>query len=949
MSVNLISPEGKAVSVPEDQVAGYLAQKFTVEETGQAIDRATAEQKEVQFSGIDDKIATVVTRGVGSATLGLSDAILSELGQGAELDALRDVNPELATVGTIAGAILPGLIPGAGFLPAGAASKLGARIAGAGKGAIGKVAASAGGAATEGALQNAGAYITDVALGDRELSADGFIGAMGKGGLYGGVAGGALAVGAGALTAARRLFPAAEMTAANVAKAERAAIDDVAASLDDAANLQASAREQLAQRRAAMAAADPEIAAKMDAIKAAKQREIFARAETAESRAVAAEARAAKAKTAAEKASAPKAPRAGRKAASDVAEEVVADAAPAPTAAPPVSVADDLMAQLQGTKRGLDEGVDLATMGAPKYPPKPTGRTRSPELELEDELNRVVAEADPGSARLVAVLDESQRAAEATQAWLAKYKGSAVGKLDRKMATEDWIANARNKGDGWQNVVPEGEGNAVLRRGRQMEWRGSDEGRKAAEDAINAKVTPAERAAAEEAADRMFGSGRARAIADDVVDATPRADVDSALETALKSKVDDIDDDIADAATTITRQEAALADLADELGPMASPAAQGRAKAVRDAQRSAEQRTAQATANAAEDIDKAVNTVSLPGAKGAGREGLSRATDAATAWEALHMMGVPMPDPRDIPVIGPALSLFLKARVLGKAFGRFGGKVAETAETAIASKAASTQQRAYAAIDNILDGTSKALGRAAGRSGGAAAALGHVLFDDAPAGERKAYTSEPKGGELLSNFQARADELSKAQAPGAVRAAVRDRVRATDPAIVDAIVAAEERKLGFLFDKMPKADAPSVMTGRQWMPSRFAIGTFAKYVEAANDPAAVLEQAASGQMVSLEAAETLRVVYPRLYQEAQKRLIEQATTGEKTIPFKRRVQLSILFDLPMDASMSPEYAFAMQEPYQAQAISQQAAQPPPGQPTIAGPVNLAAPADPYTR
>ncbi len=138
-----------------------------------------------------------------------------------------------------------------------------------------------------------------------------------------------------------------------------------------------------------------------------------------------------------------------------------------------------------------------------------------------------------------------------------------------------------------------------------MEWRGSEEGRKAAEDAINAKVTPAERAAAEEAADRMFGSGRARAIADDVVAATPRADVDSALETALKSRVDDIDDDIADAATTITRQEAALADLADELGPMASPAAQGRAKAVRDAQRSAEQRTVQATANAAEDIANA--------------------------------------------------------------------------------------------------------------------------------------------------------------------------------------------------------------------------------------------------------------------------------------------------------------------------------------------------------
>ncbi|MBP9863734.1 MAG: hypothetical protein KBD62_37665, partial [Kofleriaceae bacterium] len=457
MGVVLRGPDGDVVEVPVEQAARLVDQGYRAEQSGEKAGRLLDVANEEQFGGVAGAINTGLVRGAGAATLGLSDALLTELGgedAQRQLKAMEGLHETAGTIGTVAGALL-----GAGkigrVLPVGAASKVGSKIAALGKeaGALGRIGATAGGAAVEGGLQNAGAYITDVALGDRELSADGFIGAMGKGGLYGGVAGGALAVGAGAMTAARRLFPAAEMTAANVAKAERAAIDDVAASLDDAANLQASAREQLAQRRAAMAAADPEIAAKMDAIKAAKQREIFARAETAESRAVAAEARAAKAKTAAEKASAPKAPRAGRKAASDVAEEVVADAAPAPTAAPPVSVADDLMAQLQGTKRGLDEGVDLATMGAPKYPPKPTGRTRSPELELEDALNRVVAEADPGSARLVAVLDESQRAAEATQAWLAKYKGSAVGKLDRKMATEDWIANARNKGDGWQNVV----------------------------------------------------------------------------------------------------------------------------------------------------------------------------------------------------------------------------------------------------------------------------------------------------------------------------------------------------------------------------------------------------------------------------------------------------------------------------------------------------------------
>jgi hypothetical protein len=133
------------------------------------------------------------------------------------------------------------------------------------------------------------------------------------------------------------------------------------------------------------------------------------------------------------------------------------------------------------------------------------------------------------------------------------------------------------------------------------------------------------------------------------------------------------------------------------------------------------------------------------------------------------------------------------------------------------------------------------------------------------------------------------------------------------------------------------------------MPAKLAIRTWSKYVEAAEDPAGILEDAAAGRSVSMEAAETLKSVYPRLYQEAQKRLIQQATAGEVKIPFNRRIQLSLLFELPMDASMDPAYASYLQAPYQAAPVSQQPATPLPGQPTIAAPVNFAAPADPYAR
>lgn len=943
MGVVLRGPQGDVVEVPIEEAAQLVDRGYRAEQSGEKAGRLLDVANDETYDGAAGAVNTFLVRGAGAASLGLTDAIMSELGGEDSIRARKAMEARhegAAIAGTITGAVAPGLL-GAGFVPAGAASKLGARIAGAGKasGSLGKAGYAAAGAATEGAIQNAGAYITDVALGDRELSADGFVGAMGKGALFGGAAGGALSVGSSALTAARRLFPKTEITAAAVQKAERAAIDEVAASLDDTASLKATAREQLAQRRALAASTDPEIAAKLDEIKAARQREVIAKAETATVKAERAELAASKAKAGLEKAKTPRAERAAKVA------DGVAKGAAEPIVMP--SAADDadslLEQQLRGTKAKLDAGATIGDVNAQN----PTFRAPGAR-GMEDEMNAVIAASDPEAAKLVAALDEAEQSTTALDGWLAKYgKGSNVSKAERKMATEDWIANARNKGDGWQTKVPEGEGNIGLARGREMEWRGSEEGRLAAEARINAKVAPAEREAADAAASKLFKNQRGEDIADAVVDARPVVDADSALTSALKSKTDDIDDDIADAATTIGRHESAQADLADALGQYANPRAVQRATALREAQSAAETKAAQAAADTASDIDKAMNTVSLPGVKGAGREGLGRATDAATAWEALHMMGVPMPDPRDIPVVGPVLSLFLKARVIGKTFGRFGGKVVETAETAIASKAASVQQRAYAAIDALVAGTAKGLQKAAPHAGGAAAVLGHVLFDDRADGERK--SAPVVKGDLGKLYEARADELARSQQPGAIAAAVRDRVRASDPEIVAAITAAQERKLGFLYEKMPKADAPSVMTGRQWMPAKLSIQTWSKYVEAAEDPAAVLEDAAAGRAVSMEAAETLRTVYPRLYQEAQKRLIQQATTGEAKIPFARRVQLSLLFELPMDSSMDPAYAGYLQSAYQPKPVSQQPAVAPPGQPTIAAPVNLGAQSDPYMR
>jgi hypothetical protein len=90
---------------------------------------------------------------------------------------------------------------------------------------------------------------------------------------------------------------------------------------------------------------------------------------------------------------------------------------------------------------------------------------------------------------------------------------------------------------------------------------------------------------------------------------------------------------------------------------------------------------------------------------------------------------------------------------------------------------------------------------------------------------------------------------------------------------------------------------------------------FARYVQAATDPATVLEQVASGGVVTPQAAEALKVVYPSLFAAAQKRLLEQASDVDHPVPYGRREQASLLFDVPLDSTMTPSYAAWAQQGY----------------------------------
>jgi hypothetical protein len=955
--INVVDAEGNAAAVPADQIADALARGYRIEGAEQEAARLGYMAKEETYGGISGAAAAGVAGAARGLTFGASDVLLGAAGMGEELQGLRDVNQTASTVGEIGGAVVGAFVAPGSLLartPAGLAARAGARIAEGGAGASASLGAraarGAAGAAFEGAAQNAGAYISDVALGDRELSADGFMGAMGQGALWGGVAGGSLALAGGGLTAARRLFPKQEITREAVQVAEDVARREVAGAVADGDALAVAARDRLRQIRADRAALDLDTKVKLDTI-AIREAEALAASRVAK-----AEIQTERAAVALEKAKAPAAKRT-RKALQD---EAIPPTAPQAEAVAPAVTEDAtslLERQLLGTKAQIDAGETLASLNAKRAAPLKA-------THVEDALNAEIARVDPEAAKLVNGLKEIEDGRTAIDGWLGKYSGGAVGKFERQQAARDWAEQIRPKDAGYYSKLPQDsqrpgflEGNAAAPRGRQSVWRGTEEERALADARTLSKVTPEDQASSADAIEAMFARRERRGIAEDIAADRAAPTTDEQVQTAIRSKVDSIDDDIAESAGAIGRYEAASAELADTLGMAAPPTASARAAGLREAQQATAEATTDAAGRALADAERAAQDIATgQAAAPTGKLGgaVGKAQDVATAYEGARELGIDLPDPRSMPVIGPLLGAYLKARFYAKAFGRFGGKVADTAETTIAKKSAMVKQRINAAVDKMLEVSSVKVSAAAGRSGGVAAILGHKLFDD---GERskpdkaRPYTSSPAPtGSIGELYLARSDEVTRAMVPGAIERAVRARVKTSDPTIVDAIVAAQARKLEFLDSKMPKPSEPPVPTGPRmpWIPSKAEISQWGRYVQAAEDPVGIIEAAADGGHVSVEAVETLRSVYPKLYAEAQQRILTKVMDHPEQVPYARRVQLSVMFDMPFDGSQTPEGAAFLQQTYQPAPPPQQP-QPQMGAPTITADVGMSQRANPETR
>lgn len=121
----------------------------------------------------------------------------------------------------------------------------------------------------------------------------------------------------------------------------------------------------------------------------------------------------------------------------------------------------------------------------------------------------------------------------------------------------------------------------------------------------------------------------------------------------------------------------------------------------------------------------------------------------------------------------------------------------------------------------------------------------------------------------------------------------------------------------FLAAKVPKDPTPPSIIPQQrdkWQPSKADIAKFARYARAVDDPTTVLDDLKHGRLSS-EGVEAMREVYPKLYESVRQSLVERVGELKKDLPYDARVQLSLLFGVPLDPTLDPGFVNAIQSGY----------------------------------
>jgi len=133
------------------------------------------------------------------------------------------------------------------------------------------------------------------------------------------------------------------------------------------------------------------------------------------------------------------------------------------------------------------------------------------------------------------------------------------------------------------------------------------------------------------------------------------------------------------------------------------------------------------------------------------------------------------------------------------------------------------------------------------------------------------------------------------------------------PGIADAATQKAAQGAMFLYEKMPKNPGGefNIFANKQWKPSDFEISKWMKYVKTVDDPMSALKDMRKG-LLSYEQVDTLKSVYPEIYNETKNAFMEELSGLKEELPYQKKMQIGILFGLPVDYSLNPAFIQQMQ-------------------------------------
>jgi hypothetical protein len=153
------------------------------------------------------------------------------------------------------------------------------------------------------------------------------------------------------------------------------------------------------------------------------------------------------------------------------------------------------------------------------------------------------------------------------------------------------------------------------------------------------------------------------------------------------------------------------------------------------------------------------------------------------------------------------------------------------------------------------------------------------------------------------------------------------------PNVAASVALTTTQGVAFLQSKMPVTAAPDPLRpgSAPPHPSETQVSKWLRYQRAVNDPITVLDDLKRGR-VSPEGAEALRVVYPRMYEQAKGMVLAQIQSATSAPTRQQRLQLGMAFELP-EPALAPAAVRSRQQAYAA--ADKELAEKPPRRPASA--------------